>query len=41
MMAGRYGHAKQLKRHQRQLPLPLSRASQIRSQQQRQRGFKL
>jgi transposase, IS5 family len=66
MMAGRYAHAKQFKRHQRQLrilrsrlgriirdirrkiegqavlenafALPLSRASQIRSQQQRQRG---
>jgi transposase, IS5 family len=69
MMAGRYAHAKQFKRHQRQLrilrsrlgriirdirrkiegqavlentfALPLRRASQIRSQQQRQRGFKL
>ena len=69
MMAGRYAHAKQFKRHQRQLrilrsrlgriirdirrkiegqavlenafALPLSRASQIRSQQQRQRGWKL
>lgn len=68
MMAGRYAHAKQFKRHQRQLrilrsrlvriirdirrkiegqaalenafALPLSRASQIRSQQQ-QRGWKL
>ncbi|MDA9521185.1 hypothetical protein XI06_12525 [Bradyrhizobium sp. CCBAU 11434] len=68
MMAGRNAHAKQFKRHQRQLrilrsrlgriirdirrkiegqavlentfALPLSRASQIRSQQQRQRGFK-
>jgi hypothetical protein len=33
MMAGRYAHAKQFKRHRR--------ASQIRSQQQRQRGWKL
>jgi IS5 family transposase len=69
MMAGRYAHAKQFKRHQRQLRLlrtrlgrlirdirrkiagqpdleevfqyPLGRAGQIRSQQQRQRGFKL
>jgi IS5 family transposase len=69
MMAGRYAHAKQFKRHQRQLRLlrtrlgrlirdirrkiagqpdleevfqyPLGRAEQIRSQQQRQRGFKL
>ncbi|MGY4168349.1 IS5 family transposase [Bradyrhizobium sp. USDA 4529] len=69
MMAGRYAHAKQFNRHQRQLrilrsrlgriirdirrkiegeatleeafALPLGRASQIRSQQQRQRGFKL
>lgn len=69
MMAGRYAHAKQFKRHQRQLRLlrtrlgrlirdirrkiigrsdieaafqwPLSRAEQIRSQQQRQRGWKL
>ena len=69
MMAGRYAHAKQFKRHQRQLrilrsrlgriirdirrkivgqpaleeafALPLSRATQIRSQQQRQRGWKL
>ncbi|MGY3647658.1 hypothetical protein ACVWW2_002949 [Bradyrhizobium sp. LM4.3] len=69
MMAGRYAHAKQFKRHQRQLrilrsrlgriirdirrkiegqtvlenafALPLGRASQIRSQQQRQRGWKL
>lgn len=69
MMAGRYAHAKQFKRHQRQLRLlrsrlgriirdvrrkiegqpdleevfqyPLARAEQIRSQQQRQRGFKL
>jgi IS5 family transposase len=69
MMAGRYAHAKQFKRHQRQLrvlrsrlgriirdirrkiegqdalegafALPLSRAAQIRSQQQRQRGWKL
>src|SRR3979409_371376 len=69
MMAGRYAHAKQFKRHQRQLrvlrsrlgriirdirrkiegqpplepvfELPLSRATQIRSQQQRQRGWKL
>lgn len=69
MMAGRYAHAKQFKRHQRQLRLlrsrlgriirdirrkiegrpdlgeafqyPLTRAEQIRSQQQRQRGWKL
>jgi IS5 family transposase len=69
MMAGRYAHAKQFKRHGRQLRLlrsrlgriirdirhkiagrpdleealqyPLGRAEQIRSQQQRQRGFKL
>lgn len=69
MMAGRYAHAKQFKRHQRQLRLlksrlgriirdirrkiegrpeleavfetPLARAAQIRSQQQRQRGWKL
>ncbi len=69
MMAGRYAHAKQFKRHQRQLRLlrtrlgritrdirrkiegrpdleevfqyPLARAEQIRSQQQRQRGWKL
>ena len=69
MMAGRYAHAKQFRRHQRQLrmlrsrlgriirdirrkidgqpileeafALPLGRASQIRSQQQRQRGWKL
>src|SRR5579864_3029761 len=69
MMAGRYAHAKQFKRHHRQLRLlrsrlgriirdirrkivgkpefevafawPLSCASQIRSQQQRQRGWKL
>jgi transposase, IS5 family len=69
MMAGRYAHAKQFQRHQRQLrflrarlgrlirdigrkivgqvPLeavfqwPLARARQIRSQQQRQRGWKL
>jgi transposase, IS5 family len=69
MMAGRYAHAKQFKRHHRQLRLlrtrlgrlirdirrkiagqaeleaalqwPLSRAEQIRSQQQRQRGWKL
>ena len=69
MMAARYAHAKQFKRHQRQLRLlksrlgriirdirrkiegrpeleavfeaPLARASQIRSQQQRQRGWKL
>lgn len=69
MMAGRYAHAKQFKRHQRQLrilksrlgriirdirrkiegqaaieeafALPLARAAQIRSQQQRQRGWKL
>jgi IS5 family transposase len=69
MMAGRYAHAKQFGRHQRQLrilrsrlgriirdirrkivgqpaleeafALPLSRATQIRSQQQRQRGWKL
>ena len=69
MMAGRYAHAKQFKRHQRQLRIlrsrlgqiirdirrkiagrpelaavfeaPLARAAQIRSQQQRQRGWKL
>jgi IS5 family transposase len=69
MMAGRYAHAKQFKRHQRELRIlrirlgriirdiqrkivgqadieaafaaPLARASQIRSQQQRQRGWKL
>jgi IS5 family transposase len=69
MMASRYAHAKQFKRHQQQLrilksrlgriirdirrkiegrpvleevfTLPLGRASQIRSQQQRQRGWKL
>src|SRR5215813_9785581 len=69
MMAGRYAHAKQFNRHQRELRFlrtrlgrlirdirrkvrgrddleaafqePLSRASQIRSQRQRQRGFKL
>jgi IS5 family transposase len=69
MMAGRYAHAKQFKRHHRQLRLlrtrlgrlirdirrkiagredieaafeaPLSHAPQIRSQQQRQRGWKL
>jgi len=69
MMAGRYAHAKQFKRHQRQLRFlrarlgrlirdigrkiasrpqleavfqwPLARAGQIRSQQQRQRGWKL
>ena len=69
MMAGRYAHAKQFRRHQRQLrilrgrlgriirdirrkiegqpaleeafSLPLGRARQIRSQQQRQRGWKL
>ena len=69
MMAGRYAHAKQFKRHHRQLRIlrirlgrlvrdirrkiagqqeleaafqwPLSRADQIRSQQQRQRGWKL
>ena len=69
MMAGRYAHAKQFKRHQRQLrvlssrlgriirgirrkiegrlaleeafALALGRAKQIRSQQQRQRGWKL
>jgi IS5 family transposase len=69
MMAGRYAHAKQFKRHRRQLrilrsrlgriirdirrkiegqpaleeafALPLGRAAQIRSQQQRQRGWKL
>src|SRR6185436_3555386 len=68
-MAGRYAHAKQFKRHQRQLRFlrarlgrlirdigrkiasqpqlqalfrwPLTRARQIRSQQQRQRGWKL
>jgi IS5 family transposase len=69
MMAGRYAHAKQFKRHRRQLSLlrtrlgrlirdirrkiagqveletaleqPLWRAAQIRSQEQRQRGYKL
>jgi IS5 family transposase len=69
MMAGRYAHAKQFKRHRRQLRFlrarlgrlirdvgrkivgqpqleavfqwPLTRARQIRSQQQRQRGWKL
>ncbi len=69
MMAGRYAHAKQFKRHRRQLSLlrtrlgrlirdirrkiqgrpelegafeqPLSRAAQIRFQEQRQRGYKL
>jgi IS5 family transposase len=69
MMAGRYAHAKQFKRHHRELRIlrirlgrlvrdirrkiagqddleaaflwPLSRADQIRSQQQRQRGWKL
>src|ERR1700754_331552 len=69
MMAGRYAHAKQFKRHRRQLRLlrtrlgriirdirrniggkadleggfewPLTRGNQIRSQQQRQRGWKL
>lgn len=69
MMAGRYAHAKQFKRHHRQLRLlrsrlgriirdigrkiagnteleaiftwPLTRAAQIRGQQQRQRGWKL
>ena len=69
MMAGRYAHAKQFKRHRRQLRLlrsrlgriirdirrkiagqadieaafkaPLARADQIRSQKQRQRGWKL
>ena len=69
MMASRYAHAKQFKRHHRQLrllrsrlgriirdirrkiegqpaleeafALPLGRATQIRSQQQRQRGWKL
>ena len=69
MMAGRYAHAKQFKRHHRQLrflrtrlgrlardirrkiagkheleasfAVPLSRADQIRSQRQRQRGWKL
>ena len=69
MMAGRYAHAKQFKRHHRQLRIlrsrlgriirdirrkiadqadieavfewPLTRANQIRSQQQRQRGWKL
>jgi IS5 family transposase len=69
MMAGRYAHAKQFKRHHREVRFlrtrvgrlvrdigrkisgnamledvfaaPLSRASQIRSQQQRQRGWKL
>jgi transposase, IS5 family len=69
MMAGRYAHAKQFKRHHRELRIlrtrlgrivrdirrkiagqaeleeafaaPLARANQIRSQQQRQRGWKL
>lgn len=69
MMAGRYAHAKQFKRHHRELRIlrtrlgrlirdirrkiagqkdreaafswPLARAHQIRSQQQRQRGWKL
>ena len=69
MMASRYAHAKQFRRHQRQLrilrsrlgriirdirrkiegqpaleeafALPVGRAAQIRSQQQRQRGWKL
>ena len=69
MMAGRYAHAKQFKRHRGQLRLlrtrlgrlirdirrkitgqgeleavfeqPLSRAAQIRSQEQRERGYKL
>jgi IS5 family transposase len=69
MMAGRYAHAKQFKRHRRELRIlrsrlgriirdirrkiaghgdleavlqwPLARANQIRSQQQRQRGFKV
>jgi IS5 family transposase len=69
MMAGRYAHAKQFKRHRRELRIlrsrlgriirdirrkiagqadieavfewPLARANQIRSQQQRQRGWKL
>src|SRR5882762_11761383 len=69
MMASRYAHAKQFKRHHRQLRLlrsrlgriicdirrkftgrpeleavfeaPIARAAQIRSQQQRQRGWKL
>ena len=69
MMAGRYAHAKQFRRHRRQLRIlrsrlgrivrdikrkiaghaeieaacqwPLARANQIRSQQQRQRGWKL
>jgi hypothetical protein len=69
MMASRYAHAKQFKRHHRQLRLlrsrlgriirdirrkitgrpeleaifeaPMARAAQIRSQQQRQRGWKL
>ena len=69
MMTSRYAHAKQFKRHHRQLrllrsrlgriirdirrkiegqpaleeafALPLGRAAQIRSQQQRQRGWKL
>jgi IS5 family transposase len=69
MMAGRYAHAKQFKRHRAQLrllrtrlgrlirdirrkiagrpeieaafELPLARAAQIRSQEQRQRGYKL
>jgi len=69
MMASRYAHAKQFKRHHRQLRLlrsrlgriirdirrkitgrpeleavfeaPIARAAQIRSQRQRQRGWKL
>ena len=69
MMAGRYAHAKQFKRHRQQLRIlrtrlgrlirdvrrkiagqadleaafewPLTKASQVRSQQQRQRGWKL
>jgi transposase, IS5 family len=69
LMAGRYAHAKQFKRHRRELRIlrsrlgriirdirrkiagqadieavfewPLARANQIRSQQQRQRGWKL
>ena len=69
MMTSRYAHAKQFKRHHRQLRLlrsrlgriirdirrkitgrpeleavfeaPIARAAQIRSQQQRQRGWKL
>ncbi len=45
MMAGRYAHAKQFRRHQRQLRILRSRLGrivrQIRSQQQRQRGWKL